>query len=129
MKEKGLEQVDISDTSPDNFKEFLRFIYTDRVQFTEKNAEPLLAAADKYLIPTLKWKCEEYLIEYLTSENCIELMRMAEMHDTFNLKSITEDFFRANQIEVRKTDGWKALKESHPDIALDIIEVIILNDL
>ena len=89
MKEKGLEQVDISDISPDNFKEFLRFIYTDRVQFTEKNAEPLLAAADKYLIPTLKWKCEEYLIEYLTTENCIELMRMADLHNTFNLKSIT----------------------------------------
>jgi len=125
MKEKGLERVNISDISPDNFNEFLRFIYTDRVQLTEGNAEHLLAAADKYLLPSLKWKCEEYLIKYLTTENCIELFRMADLHSALNLKKMTQEFFGLHLIEVRKTDSWKALREYHADIALDVIEDIL----
>jgi len=95
------------------------------VQLTQGNAEPLLAATDKYLLPTLKSKCEEYHIKYLTTENCIEMVRLADLHNALILKRMTQEFFRSHQIEVRKTDSWKALKTSHPDIALDVIEDIL----
>ena len=56
MMQNLLDRVDIPDISPDD---------TDRVKLSEGNAASLLAAADKYLIPLLKSKCEEFIINHL----------------------------------------------------------------
>jgi len=93
MMDITMDRINIPDISPDNFNELLRFIYTDRVQLTQGNAEPLLAAADKYLLPSLKSKCEEYLIKYLTTENCVEMVRLGDLHNTLILKRMTQEFF------------------------------------
>jgi len=88
MKEKEMDQIDIPDISPVVFNELLRFIYTDRVQLTEDNAEPLLAAANQYLLLSLKTHCEEFVIKGLSTENCVEMFVLAEMYDASHLKKM-----------------------------------------
>ena len=125
MKEKGMSRIDIPDVSQDIFNALLHFMYTDRVQLTETSAELLLAAADKYLLASLKSKCEEFIIKYLTIENCSRIMDLADLHNSLRLKNKTQELFRSRHIEIRKTDGWKDLKISHPDVALDVVEQLL----
>lgn len=115
-------RIDIPDITPDIFNALLYFMYTDRVQLTESNAERLLAAADKYFLPSLKSKCEEFIIKYLTIENCSKIMNLADLHNSLRLKQITQELFRIHHTEIRKTDGWKDLRISHPDVALGVVE-------
>jgi len=125
LKKKVMDRIDLPDVSPDIFNEFLHFIYTDRVELTESNVTPLLAAADNYLLPLLKFKCEEFIIKNLSIENCTEMMTLADLHNALNLKKMTEDYFRSHHTEIRKTESWKALKKFHPDIAFNIVERLL----
>ena len=54
MKEKEINQIPIPDIFADIFYSLLRYMYTERVNQTERNAAPLLAAADKYLLRSNK---------------------------------------------------------------------------
>lgn len=125
MKEKGLERVDLPEISPDIFNALLRFIYTDRVQLTEANVEAILAVANQYLLPSLKSKCEEFIIKQLTTDNCIEMLTLADLHNAQNLKKMTQELFRSRHTEIRKTETWTALKISHPDIACNVMEQLL----
>jgi len=125
MKEKGLERVDLPEITPDIFNALLRFIYTDRVKLTDGNVEPLLALANQYLLPSLKSKCEQFIIKQLTTENCIEMLTLADLHNAPRLKKMTQELFRSRHTEIRKTETWKVLKISHPDIACNVMEQLL----
>ena len=53
-KQKGMDQIPIPDIAADIFYSLFRYMYTERVNLTERNAAPLLAAADKYLLRSNK---------------------------------------------------------------------------
>ena len=89
----------------------LRFIYTDQVNLTVDNSAPLMAAAERYFLDLLKWKCEDFLLQNLTIENGSELLMLADVHDAVNLKESAVEFIRKFPAEVKKTDGWKDLKK------------------
>ncbi len=63
--------------SPHIFTELLRSIYTDRVQLTQGNVEPLLVASDQCIIPSLKSKCKKFFIKLVSTENCVEMLALA----------------------------------------------------
>ena len=86
MKEAALNRVNIVDIEPDIFQAVLRFIYSDQVDLTFDNCASLLAAADRYFIDLLKWKCEHFLIENLSMENCNDLLVLADSYAAVNLK-------------------------------------------
>ena len=120
-----MEQIDIPEIAPDIFNALLRFIYTDRVGVTEINVEALLVVANQYLLPLLKSKCEEFLVQRLSIENCIEMLTLADLHNAVHLKRMAAELFRSRHAKVRKTEGWKNLKKSRPDVASDVIENLL----
>jgi len=122
MKENLLDRVDIQDIESVIFEALLRFVYTDQVDLIKINAKKLLIAANRYLIPLLKLRCEAFLAESLTIENCTEIIALADLHNAQQLKKMTTEFIYLRKTEVRKTEGWKTLKQTRPDIALDIFE-------
>jgi len=122
MKENLLDRVDIQGIESNIFEALLRFIYTDQVDLVKVDAKDILAAADRYLIPLLKFRCEAFLSESLTIKNCTEMLSLADLYNAQQLKKKTTDFIRLHKTEVRKTEGWKNLKQSCPDIAFDILE-------
>lgn len=125
MQESASGRVDIKDIAPDIFKAFLLFIYTDQVDFANVDAEDLLVAANKYLIPLLKFKCQEHLSQKLTEENCTELLMVAHVHNGVHLKKSATDFIRLHYKVVMKTDNWKDLKVSFPELAVNVIEGLL----
>ena len=81
MKEKVADRINIpAGISPDIFNEF---IYTDRVQLTQGNVEPLLVASDQYIIPSLKSKCKKFFIKLVSTENCVEMLALGVHESCF----------------------------------------------
>lgn len=68
---KNIEIVDISSVA---FSEFLRFIYTDKVNLTIENLKEVIYAAHKYEIKQLGIICAQFLAEQLTSDNVIHYL-------------------------------------------------------
>ena len=125
MKEKSMDRIDIKDIDADIFNALLRFIYTDRVELTETNVGALLAVANQYLLPFLKSNCEEFIVQRLSTENCVEMLTLADLHNAMQLKRMATKYFRSRQAIVRKTEGWKNLKKSRLDVACDIMENLL----
>jgi len=128
MKEKVADRINIpAGISPDIFNELLRFIYTGRVQFTKSNAEPLLAASDQYSISSLKSKCEKFFIKQISTENCMEMLALALLHNAPDLKERTADKISrlVADHDFREKEAWKIFKFAQPYIAFDILENLL----
>ena len=123
MKEAALNRVDVVEIEPDIFQALLRFIYTDQVDLTSENATGLLAVANVYFLDLLKWKCEQYLAQDLTTTNFTPLLFLARAHEAINLKEAIVDFIRKSPTEVN-TEEWKELKKTCPELALEILETL-----
>ena len=124
MREAAENRIEIEDIAPDIFEALLRFIYTDRVDLTKIDTRDLLAAANKYLLPLLKFQCQQYLSERIENENCVELLALADLHNAVHLKKSALNYIRLNRADIMKTDGWKNLKQSRPDLSFifDVVE-------
>jgi len=124
MKESVENRVEINDIAPDIFEALLRFIYTDRVDFNQPDldVEDLLVAANKYMLPLLKLECQKFLSESLTIENCVEMLTLADLHNCVHLKRSTLHFIRLHRGVIMQSDGWKHLKQSHKDLAIDVFD-------
>ena len=125
MKESALNRVEIVDIEPDIFQTLLRFIYTDQVIITKENSKSLLAAADRYFLNLLKWKCEDFLSQDLTVQNCSEMLMLAHSHDAAYLKDAVVSFIRKSTNEVMDSNEWKELKKSCPELAFEILELLL----
>jgi len=130
MNEEITDRIDIpAGISPYIFNELLRFIYTDRAQLTKSNAEPLLAASNRYSIRSLKYKCEKNFIKQVTIENCIEMLNLALLHNAPNLRGSTvsemTNFGIGESPKFRRTEAWEIFKLAQPQIAFHILEVLL----
>jgi len=127
MKESAENRVEIDDIAPDIFEALLRFIYTDRIDLTTINTKDLLAAANKYLLPLLKFQCQRFLSESINIENCVELLALADLHNAEHLKKSALNFTRRYHAEIIQTEGWKDLKQSRPELAFvfDFVDSIL----
>ena len=126
MKESALNRVEIADIEPDIFQALLRFMYTDQVDLTIEKAIALLAAANRYFLDLLKWKCERFLAVNVTPQNVPRLLLMARAHDAINLKDSLVDFIRKSPQKVMNTEEWNELKKSCPELVIEIFETVFL---
>jgi len=124
MKEATTNRVEINDITPDIFEALLRFIYTDHVDLTKIDTKNLLAAANKYLLPLLKFQCQHFLSQSISVENCVELLALADLHNAVYLKKSAMNFIRLHRAEIIQSEGWKNLKECRPDLSyvFDVVE-------
>ena len=107
MKESLENHVEINDIAPDIFEALLRFVYTDRVDLNQVNVQDLLVAADKYMLSLLKLDCQKFLSERLTTENCSEMLALADLHNCVHLKRSALHFIRLHRGVIMQSDGWK----------------------
>uniref|UniRef100_A0A0D9XUD7 BTB domain-containing protein n=1 Tax=Leersia perrieri TaxID=77586 RepID=A0A0D9XUD7_9ORYZ len=126
--EKGVIRVD--DMHADVFREFLHFIYTDRLsdQFGSGDcddgeeeaimAQHLLVAADKFDLPRLKVICENKLCKHLDVNTAATTLVLAEQHGCHGLKKVVLMFLKvsSNMEAVKCTDGYNHLLESCPSL-------------
>ena len=126
-KEAALNRFKIADIEPDIFEALIRYINSDQVDLTSMEmCKALLAATTRFFVDLLKSKCETFLIQNLTIQNCSELLMLAHALCAINLKKSAVNVIRDSPAEVIKTSGWKELKKSNLELACETLEHLLL---
>jgi speckle-type POZ protein len=125
-KENSTNQVKIEDIEPEVFDQLLRFIYTGRVPLDKLQtmAAELFIAADKYLMDELKMKCENYLLNQMSPDNCVILLLHGDLNYPAEYMKKAAKFFRRFPSQAMATDGWKKMKQENSTMLCDIHEFV-----
>jgi speckle-type POZ protein len=121
--------VVIEDMEPKDFKALLHFIYTDSLPKEHRNNEEmatnLLAAADKYDLTRMKLYCGNILSKRPTVDNVTTTIALAHKHHCTELKDACIKFINSSERtrdDVLSSEGYKDLKATCPEVALEILE-------
>jgi len=116
MMESRLETIDIDDYEYDTFKEFLRYLYCDKINVNVSQAMKLLFLADKYREEDLQGRCVNILIYNITSFNVYEMLDFAREQDLVLLKDWCVKFFQ-HRLTLKNITGFiKYLEgQNNPD--------------
>ncbi|KAL9986361.1 hypothetical protein ACROYT_G000500 [Oculina patagonica] len=122
MKEKKEGVIRLEETSKAVMEEVLEYLYTGHVDINEHNAYNLIAAADFFLIPSLKELSANFILQTLSDSNCIfayysainyqceELLKGAKnfIHTNFETVTRSEDFLSLN---IKQVEEWVSSDE------------------
>jgi len=65
------QEIVLNDVGADDFDKLIQFLYTGEVELTEKNVKNILQAADVLKLEELSKFCGAYLLDSISSSNCI----------------------------------------------------------
>ncbi|XP_031566577.1 BTB/POZ domain-containing protein 6-B-like [Actinia tenebrosa] len=66
--------IDLPDCTKEGLQEMLLYVYSDEVNITGSNVLDVLYLAERYMLPFLKEKCEEYLEKDLKPEDVFHVL-------------------------------------------------------
>lgn len=121
MQESRNNEVVIKDVEPDVMEELLRYIYTNKVNGINRIAKPLLAAADKYALDSLKTVCESALISEMTVDDVADTLVLSDLHGCNHLKEAALATIRRFPEKIVKTTGWLEMIQNSPSLVSEII--------
>lgn len=118
MEESSSNKIHVTDVAPKVFEELLKFLYSGvPPKYVEKETLQLLAVADKYGVDELKKSCESLICFYLTQENVIDALLLADNHNCPDLMLHATTVFkmRSGDLKDRPASEVAKLKRS-PDL-------------
>ncbi|KAM3370370.1 hypothetical protein ACQJBY_017969 [Aegilops geniculata] len=128
-KENKMQHISIDDVEPSVFKALLHFIYTDALpdnRDVKKNTtlQHLLVAADRYGLDRLAAMCEGELCRGIDVQTVATTLTLAKQHCRERLRDVCIDFMSSRDVfgDVKKTDGFKHLVTSCPEVISDILQ-------
>jgi len=124
MEENRKSKVDIIDLEGDIVHDMILYIYSEKVPDLETKAAGLLSAAEKYDLQELKTMCEVALCENVTTDNCLDLLVLADLHRATSVRQLTLKFIVDNSREIVNQPGWREKLRNYPDIMGDIFEAM-----
>ena len=77
----------MTDVGEDSFKEFLRFLYTDKCKITAENATEVLYLAKKYFVSSLADKCCKVLEASITPDDVFVVLEQAVLFNEKDLEA------------------------------------------
>lgn len=91
-------------------KAVIHYIYFGQIELNEENIESVLAAASGMELISLEKKCEEYLDEILSKENCTDSLGLADKYNLLQLKAnalkiVCENFKNIPMDDFLQMDG------------------------
>jgi len=98
MTEKLSGKVKIPDCKPEAMRNFLHFLYHAKLESYD-HAAKLLELAEQYQVATLKKMCEAHLITKVTKDNAMEMLDLANLHSSDQLKQKAFDVVRLEILE------------------------------
>lgn len=115
-KETGV--ITIPDCDPGAFKEFLRYVYSGRLQnISFRCAVGVFRIADKFNVKELISFCMDYIRQNMKAEDFFEVITLAEEYHYNKLHSAIQEFFNDNLGEIFKSDGWQNLLKTNLNLA------------
>eukprot|EP00794_Sanderia_malayensis_P000029 gene29-619_t len=114
-------EIEINDTDPESFMEFLRYIYCDHASLSQTNVFGILYLAKKYIIPSLGNICISYLMDNISVENVLEVLQSAWCYCEEKLERNCWCFLSRKTIDVIQS-------ESFLDIDRNLLSLILKKD-
>jgi len=102
-------------------KVFIKYLYLQTIELDEILAFELLQLSDKYCVSQLTKTCEEFLIEALTIDNCIEMIIKA---DRFGLNELKENSLKFIVNNLKLLRERNLLEQLPKNILIEIINFI-----
>uniref|UniRef100_A0AC34R911 BTB domain-containing protein n=1 Tax=Panagrolaimus sp. JU765 TaxID=591449 RepID=A0AC34R911_9BILA len=96
--EKPVIKIDDSRISAEDFKLFLGFLYSDKVDITGENAFALLNMGRMYEVESLVKLCDEFLTKNLNSENVITIANSASVFDDSDIYAESINFIQTSDV-------------------------------
>jgi len=109
MLESRSRDVEIGDMQADVFDVVLDFVYSDRLDLKPEQIDgstllvDVLVASDRYQLTRLRSLTEEYLMDAITIENCVDLLCLAHRHHAPSLLKASTVFAVHNWHSVQKS--------------------------
>ena len=113
-KVSSIESLKIEECDSAVFEAMLCFLYTDEMKETEEMTKKLLPIAKNYQVKLLILKCEKTLLKNICTENCAEMLMLADTHNALILKKGASDYFRHHSGNIIKSAGWQTLRQTRP---------------
>ncbi|GMI76867.1 BTB and TAZ domain protein 4 [Hibiscus trionum] len=123
--QKRLVSIHIHGVPRDAVRVFIRFLYSSSYENEEMKGFvlPLLVLSHTYVVPQLKRVCEQQLEHgLLTIENVVDVFQLSLLCDAPRLSLISHRKIVTNLKAVSATEGWKAMKKSHPALEKELVE-------
>lgn len=105
LKEEG--PVSVKDVDPDIFQKMIYFMYFQEFKIVDiEEATALQAVADKYDLPKLLMKVENFFLSIVTAENCCEIYDTMIAMKFSNAKAKCEELFEKNTKQVTESSSF-----------------------
>ena len=120
MKESITREVTIEGVGYDAWLQLLRYMYSGIVELINlQEALDLIFISDRYLLDSLKSHCENYVTTCLTSENVLEVLKVADKCRLPQLKDLCLDLLSNNFTTLAKWE--KELNELSGELLVQVI--------
>nr|XP_016480334.1 PREDICTED: BTB/POZ and TAZ domain-containing protein 4-like isoform X1 [Nicotiana tabacum]XP_016480335.1 PREDICTED: BTB/POZ and TAZ domain-containing protein 4-like isoform X1 [Nicotiana tabacum] len=120
--------ISIRGVPPEAVQIFIRFLYSasyeeDKMQ---EHALNLLVLSHAYVVPHLKRECERQLLErgLITTDNVVDIFQLALLCDAPRLSLFCHRFMLKRFKAISSTQGWEAMKKSHPVLEKQILKSV-----
>ncbi|MBN3290913.1 KLH13 protein, partial [Polypterus senegalus] len=118
MKEQDLRTIKLHGLSCVGLKNIIDFIYTAKVSLNIDNLQDTLEAASfLQIMPVLNF-CKELLISEVTTDNCVEVERIANNFHLTEVNNFINDFVLENFSRLLKDSQYIMLSEASLEHAL-----------
>ena len=93
-------------------EQFLKFLYMEDCALTADNVFAILYLAKKYIVPSLKEKCVNFLVENLNPENVLDVLDQVTRFDEEDLKRHCWKVIQSNTSKVVASDNFKNISQA-----------------
>ncbi|KAK4262396.1 hypothetical protein QN277_027961 [Acacia crassicarpa] len=127
-RHRHMKSILISGVPHSAVRAFIRFLYSSCYEKEEMKefALHLLVLSHVFAIPHLKRECEQKLeSDFLTIDNVVDVFQLALLCDAPRLSLICHRRILRNFKAVSGSEGWKAMKDSHPTLEKELLESLI----
>ncbi|CAJ0964127.1 unnamed protein product, partial [Mesorhabditis belari] len=120
--ENQASKVELKDIDPDVLTAVVNYMYTLNCPQISSMSSRIARAADRFIMPGLKSRCEAFLLNDVSAHNVSERLKTAYELQMNKLKRKTVGYFARNREEVVKTEEWKDLRRLDPELSGQIVE-------
>ena len=115
--------IELADVDFEDVSDIVAYIYTGTATNVRSRTSKILVAADCFGLRNLVGECVYELQRRFTPANVANSLCLAGNLTSYGhhlLETACIDFIKPNFMSVYQSDSWKALKETHHALALDI---------
>jgi hypothetical protein len=120
--------VEVDDMDETTLRAFVEYLYSEDaapVHASRELALAMLAASDKYDVPSLRAAAEAALGAALCVDGSADTLRAAARHGAAALRARAAAFVRAHLDEVTATPGWATLLAEAPLLQVEILQALV----